>query len=273
MKKEINAKVSTFIFLLIVSALLFFFNGFGYLNSLKGFVVYIAGPAQSIFQSSSMKIDDFLHTLGEIDKFKKENLELRKKNLQLTWELSRLKELERKNEILKKQLGFSNDICLREGLCIKWKIGRVIGRNPDNYGKYVTVDLGKKQKIEKNQAVVISGGILIGKVVEVFDDFSRVMLITNSESSVNSITQTTRANGIVKGKYAAGVKLEMINQNEDIASGDLVITSGLEENVPKGLLIGKVSNIEESPNMVFKQADIELFDNLDHIEEIFIAIP
>lgn len=271
MKREINAKVSTFIFLLVVAALLFFLNSFGYLNSLKGFVIYVAGPTQSVFQSSSMKVDDFLHTLEGIDKFKKENLELRKKNLQLARELSQLKELERKNKILEKQLGFSNDICLQDGLCIEWKTGRVVGRNPDNYGKYLTINLGKKQKIEKNQAVVISGGILIGKVAEVFDDFSRVMLITSSESSVNSLTQTTRANGIVKGKYAAGVKLEMINQNENIISGDLVITSGLEENVPKGLLIGKISNIEESPNMVFKQADIELFDNLDHIEEIFIA--
>ena len=272
MKKEINAKVSTFIFLLVVAVLLFFLNSFGYLIGLKGFVVYIVGPAQSIFQSSSIGVDDFLHTLREIDKFKGENFELRKKNLQLTGELSQLKELERENEILEKQLGFSDGICLREGLCVEWKIGRVIGRNPDNYGKYVTVDLGKKQKIEKNQAVVISGGILIGKVVEVFDDFSRVMLITSPGSSVNSITQTTRANGIVSGKYATGVKLEMVNQNENVISGDLIITSGLEENVPKGLLIGKISNIEESPNMVFKQADVELFDNLDHIEEIFIAI-
>ena len=99
---------------------------------------------------------------------------------------------------------------------------------------------------------------------------SKVMLITSSDSSVNSIAQTTRANGVVKGKYTTGAKLEMIDQSEELINSDIVITSGLESGIPKGLIIGKISNIEELANEVFKIAELDLFANFNQIEEVFI---
>jgi len=269
MRKEINAKIATFIFLLVVSALLVFLNELGYFNQPKNFTIFIASPVAKTFQNFSNKTNDFFYTLESIDKFKKENIDLKKENLKLACEVSKLREIERENGILKRQLDFSDNICL-EGTCLKWKEGRIISRDPSNYGKYIIIDLGKKQGAAEGGAVVVSGGVLIGKISETLDDFSKVMLITSSESSTNSITQATRANGVVKGRYATGAKLEMINQNEQLINGDLVITSGLEDMIPKGLLIGKISNVEESANGVFKQADVSLFADLDHLEEVFI---
>jgi rod shape-determining protein MreC len=271
MTKDFNSKIALFVFLLVVSALLIFFNSAGYLNGVKGFTVYVINPAQKIFQPPSNKINDFFYTIKNINKFKKDNLSLREKNLNLIYENSLLKETQRENEILRDQLRFSDDICSGEG-CIDWKMGEVIGRNPDNYGKYLIIDLGKKQGMKENLAVTVSGGTLIGKITEVFDNSSRVILITNPESAVNSITKTTRANGVIIGSYATGVKLEMVNQSERIFENDIVITSGLEKEIPKGLIIGKIYRIEESANKIFKQADIDLFADFGHIEEIFIAL-
>ncbi len=269
MNKEINSKIATFVFLLVVSVLIIFLNGFGYLNGVKNSVLYIAVPTQGIFQTSLVGVSDFFQTIESISKFKEENAILRNENLKLTYEISELKETKRENEILKQQLDFSDNLCLN-GSCFQWKMGRIIGRDPSNYGKYIIINLGAKNRVKENQAVIISGGILIGKVIEVFDNSSKVMLITSPDSSINSIAQTTRANGIAKGKYATGVKLEMIDQSEELILGDLIITSGLESKIPKGLIIGKVSNIEESANKVFKVADLDLFANFNQIEEIFI---
>ena len=269
MKKEISSKIVAFVFLLAISAPIIFLNNLGYLNSVKNGVLYITIPAQKIFQTSLTGASDFFQTIENISKFKEENAMLKNKNLKLTYEMLELKEVKRENEILRQQLGFSDKMCLN-GSCFQWEMGRIIGRDPSNYGKYITVDLGAKNKVKENQAVTISGGVLIGKVVEVFNNSSKVMLITSPDSSVNSIAQTTRANGIVKGKYATGVKLEMIDQSEELISGDLIITSGLESGIPKGLIIGKISNIEESANKVFKVADLDLFVDFNQIEEIFI---
>ena len=269
MKKEISSKIASFIFLLVVSALLIFLNSFGYLNRVKNGIFYITIPGQGIFQKYSNSVEDFFHTIKNIDKFKQENAALKNENLKLIYGVSETKETQRENGVLKKQLGFSDDLC-SNGLCFQWKMGKVIGRDPNNYGKYIIINLGVKDGVKEKQAVTVSGGILIGKIVEVFDNSSKVMLITSSDSSINSITQTTRANGVVKGKYATEVKLEMINQNEELITGDLIITSGLENGIPKGLIIGKISNIEESANEVFKTANLDLFVNFNRIEEVFI---
>ena len=270
MIKDFNSKITLFLFLLVVSVLLIFFNKNGYLNGVKSFVVYMINPAQKTFQMPSNKINSFFYTIKNINKFKEKNIELQEKNLNLIYENSLLKETQKENEILREQLQFSNDICLNEE-CINWKTGQVIGRNSDNYGEYLIIDLGKKQDMKENLAITISGGTLIGKITEVFDSSSRVMLITNPESAVNSITKTTRANGVIRGSYATGVKLEMINQNERIFEDDIVITSGLEKEIPKGLIIGKIYRIEESANEIFKQAKIDLFADFSYIERIFVA--
>jgi rod shape-determining protein MreC len=270
MTKKTKAKAATLIFLLVVSALLIFLNSFGRLKQPKDFVIYIINPVQKTFQTLSSRINYFSHTLTEIGDLKKEKVELKKENLKLVYEISQLREIKRENSILRQQLNFSDNIC-QSGTCLDWIMAKVIGRNPDSYNKYIVIDVGENDGVEENQAVVISNGIMIGKIAELFDNFSKVILITDSESSVNSITQTTRANGIVKGKYSTGAKLEMINQSEQLIDGDLIITSGLEKKIPKGLMIGKISAVEESANQVFKQANINLLADFNHLEEVFIA--
>lgn len=269
MRKEINSKIVAFVFLSVISALTIFLNDLGYLNGVKNDILYVTAPTQEIFQTSLTGVSDLFLTIESINKFKEENITLKNENLKLACEITRFKEIKRENKILKRQLDFSNNMCLN-GSCLQWEMGKITGRDPSNYGKYITIDLGMKNGVERNQAVVVSGGILIGKVIEVFDNSSKVMLITSSDSSVNSIAQATRANGIVKGEYSTGARLEMINQSEELIANDSVITSGLESKMPKGLLIGKISSVKESANKVFKVADLNLFANFNQIEEIFI---
>ena len=271
MDKEINTKIVTFIFLLVVVALLIFLNKIGYLNQVKNYTAYFSSPIGKTFQSSSNKMNDLFRTFQSIDEFKEENIKLREENLKIGYEILELKEVQRENEILKKQIKFSESSC-SEGVCIEWKMANVTGRDPSNFGKHIFIDMGRSNGIQNGQSVVASGGLLIGKIIEVFDNSSKVMLITDSKSSINSITQTSRANGVVKGSYATGVKLEMINQSEELTSGDLIITSGLEDGVPKGLIIGNISDIEESANKVFKSAEINMFVDINRVEKVFIAI-
>ncbi len=270
MNKEINAKIVTFIFLLVVVALLIFLNKTENLNQIKNYTTSFASPIGKTFQTYSNKVNNFFWTIENIDEFKNENIRINEENLKMGYEILKLKEMQRENEILRKQMKFSKNSC-SAGVCIKWQMASITGRDPSNFGKYVFIDLGKNNDIQEGQPVVVSGGLLIGKIIEVFTNFSKVMLITDSKSSINSITQISRSNGVVRGSYATGVKLEMINQSEKLTVGDLIITSGLEDKIPKGLIIGRVLNIEESANNVFKSAEINMFVDINKVEEIFIA--
>ena len=259
-----------FLFALIVFILILILDSKGYLQGPKNAALYLLSPVQSNFQSSSNIASDFFYTLSQIDSFKTDNGNLQEENRKLNFELSQLKEVKKENASLKEQLKFKKNLC-GETDCISFKLGRIISRSPESYGEFIIIDIGSKEGARMNQAVSIAGGVIIGKITEIFDSHSKVMLLTSPESSVNCLTQTTRANGLAKGKYGTGVKLEMIDQSEELVPDDIVITSGLEAEIPKGLMVGKIQNIEESPNTVFKSADIRIFADLAHIEEIFLV--
>jgi rod shape-determining protein MreC len=150
-------------------------------------------------------------------------------------------------------------------------MGDIVSRNPDNYGKSIMINLGSSNGAKNGEAVTASGGVMIGKIVETNEKYSKVMLVTSPESSVNCLDQTTRANGLLRGKYGTGVQLEMIDQSEGLTQGDLITTSGLESGIPKGLILGKIGSVEQTPNTVFKSAGIELFLDFSHIEKVFLV--
>ena len=107
MDKEINTKIVTFTFLLVVVALLIFLNKIGHLDQVKNYTVYLASPIGKTFQASSNRVNDLFWTLKSIDEFKEENIKLREKNLKMDYEILKLKEVQRENEILRKQIKFS----------------------------------------------------------------------------------------------------------------------------------------------------------------------
>lgn len=268
-KTLINFK--TFVVLFVFCLVLIFLNSLGYLQFPKSVFLSIISPLQVGVQNSSGWLGNVVFTISEMDNFKNQNENLQNENQKLTVELVRLKEIERENEILKKQLKFKGNLC-GENDCINLIAGNIVSRGLEDYGKSITINIGSARGARKNQAITASSGVMIGKITEVFEGYSKVALIISPESSVNSIAQTTRANGLVRGKYGTGLKLEMIDQSEELMEGDLVITSGLEEEIPKGLVMGKISSIEQLPNAIFKSADLELFLDFSHIEEVFLVI-
>jgi len=262
--------ITTFIFLLVVSSLLIFLARANYLNKPNGAVAYLYAPVAEMFQGYSNGLYGFFDTIRSISAFKEENAKIKKENYELMQQVAILNEAERENEMLRGQLDFSDKLC-SSGTCMDWMMAKVVAKSPNSFERYIVIDLGSSSGVRENQAVVYSGGILLGKVTQVFEHTSKISLLTSSESSINAITQMSRSNGVVKGQFSTGVRLEMINQNEELEDGELIITSGLEDGIPKGLLIGKASRIEESANKIFKEANVDLFVDFNKIEEVFIA--
>ncbi len=262
---------TTFIFAMLTLGAVLLLDSWGYLKGPKDAAISVLAPVQASVMSSSNGISGFFYTLGKIDEFKDENRRLQEENGSLNYELAQLREVERENQQLREQLKFKENLCAG-GDCADFVMGKVVARNSDGYGQSITIDLGTEDGVKANQAVTVAGGVLVGKVAEAYADYSKVALIVSPESAVNCLTQTTRANGLVKGAYGMAASLEMIDQSEELLPGDVMITSGLEDGVPKGLLVGKIGRIDESPNLVFKSASLELYADFAHIEEIFIVV-
>ena len=115
----------------------------------------------------------------------------------------------------------------------------MIGQDALGSGSSIFIDKGKNRGIKEDMAVIVSNGILVGKVSEVFPDTAKILLITDQESAVNGEVLESGAKGIVRGTYGLGIMMDMISQAEVVKEGDTAITSGLRGRYAKRLIFRK----------------------------------
>ncbi len=265
MRKTIRRQLFYLFFFLAAVGLLVFLNGQNYLGMPKNLAASFFQPFQKVSQKFSNQINYYFDTVSSIGALKEDNLKLKKEKEELLAENIKLKEVQRENDFLRKQL----EIPLAENPDLI--LADVIGREPESFGGYITIGAGKKQGVKEKQAVIAAGGVLVGQITKTFDNSSKVALLTDSRSSINAIAQQTRTSGVVKGKYGVGVSMEMVSQNEKIAVGETVITSGINGEIPKGLIVGKVKSVEESDSEIFKKIILEMPVDFRKIERVFVV--
>ncbi len=232
----------------------------GYLQPvLSGAIQPFQYAVTAVFRGAS----GFFSTVKEIGNLQNENRLLEKEIIKLKSELAELSELANENVILRKQLGFTKrgDFNLVPA--------EVISNPLSSFLHYLVINKGTREGLREGMAVV-SEGILVGKLKEVSEKTSKVFLITDPTSSINAIVQNSRAQGIVKGQIGGGLEMQMIPQNEKINAGDLVVTSALSGDFPRGILIGEILEVKSNPNDLFQKADLISYLDFRQLEMVFI---
>lgn len=135
----------------------------------------------------------------------------------------------------------------------------VISRSVDDDATRIVVDKGANEQIHLGSAVIIGDGILYGVVAEVRSETSIVRLVSHPESKIPAaVLGQTRTIGLVEGREGALLTMEFIPQDAELAVSDLVVTSGLDGEVPEGLVIGLVTEVVTIDSAPFQRAFIEL---------------
>jgi len=187
-----------------------------------------------------------------------ENEHLQKENIDL-----RLVQIE--NEELKNILHYqeiSNE---------KFIVAQVIGKPTESLEQVWTLNRGSGHGVEKGQAVIGGEGYLLGLIVETKSLTSTVMLLQDTNFRVAAMTLSGgKTSGIVQGSFGAGVTMNFIPRTEIITPGDIVVTSGIEEKIPKGLFIGTIKEITTESNDLFQSAVVAQPQPLSMID--FIGI-
>ena len=232
-------------------------------SPIKGFTMTIMAPAQKVVFKAGSSVYDFFSTIGKISDLAKENESLKEENDKLLEEKTALLEVEKENEILRQELNF------QKKTSFKLVPGQVIAKDPTNIQNSFTIDVGKKAGIKEGMPVV-SSGMLVGKISEVHYSTSKVMLITNPNNVVNAMLQKTRAYGLIKGELGYGLVMESIPQETKINISDMVITSGLGGNYPKGLIIGEVEEIVSKQGEIFQLATLKPILDFSSLEIVFV---
>jgi rod shape-determining protein MreC len=147
----------------------------------------------------------------------------------------------------------------------------VIGKDPSGWFKTVIIDKGKAEGLQKGLPVVLPQGI-VGQVIEVSSHYSKVMLIIDRNSAVDALVQRSRARGIIKGSSADQCRFEFVLRKHDVQIGDTVIASGLDGVYPKGLLIGRVSDLGGRKSDIFYDIAVAPFVDYETLEEVLVIL-
>ena len=130
-------------------------------------------------------------------------------------------------------------------------IATTVGRDMDTWHDFILINKGSRQGIEEDMAVLSKEGYLIGRVTQVNEISARVQLnnYQNVTSKVSAVVSgKPDAMGLLQGYDFITGELIMSNVDRDIEieEGDQVVTSGLGNIFPSGLLIGYVDRSEVS---------------------------
>lgn len=174
-----------------------------------------------------------------------------------------LEENKRLQEILK----------IKEEKNLNLKVAKVNFRNPSNLYTRFYINLGKKDGVKKNM-IVLSGETLIGKVGRVYENYSIVDMITSENFNVSALTESQML-GIIKGSDEEDGTLyfEANTFQNNIEIGEKIYTSGISEIYPKGLYIGKVSEIDEDNGELFRSIKVKNDIDILNMMEVLILMP
>lgn len=236
--------------------------GFGLLHNATQ-TIFV--PIEVGLHEIGVRVSDTLIFLLSIPVVYRNNQELRQ-------ELENLQGLEVENQLLKEE-----NKALREQLGVSLEKGkveimaRVLGEKTEGEKVFLLLNKGQIDGVEVGDTVLYRK-FLVGKVVEVGKKQAQVLPIFSNESRVPVavLSAEKRVNGLVVGKYNSQIKLIEVLQEETLGSGDLVISSGAAGTYPVGLLIGKVSKIEQDENKLFQEASLLMFWEVKNLQNVFI---
>lgn len=240
----------------------------------RNFFYLISEPIQKVFWQTGKNLANFFELIRKIKSLKKENEELKLEIQKLLTENISLKELKRENEILREALNL--------GLEKEWtlNLSQVIGKEISQDS--LIINRGIKDGISKGMIVINEQKVLVGKIGEVYQNFSKVQLISHEAISFDAKILApyqsedfgggldTETFGLVKGKGNLKLSFELIPQGKEIKIGDQIITTALGGNFPPGLLVGEIKEIKKSDVTPFQEAKIKPAFEIEDLDFLFI---
>ncbi len=149
---------------------------------------------------------------------------------------------------------------------------RVIGVRLGTTGRQLlTVDKGASDGIARMMPVVVAEGV-VGRVYAVTASSADVLVLTDLNSSIAVRVDRTRARANVRGLGKPdGAKLEYALRTEDMIEGDQLVTSGTDGVFPRGLPVGKVTQLNRTGHGLFQDARVVPAVDVTRLEEVLIV--
>jgi rod shape-determining protein MreC len=258
----------------IVSLLMLLASSTQPARTLQAVTARALDPVRQTLSGIGGGIAGLFGAIGEIDRLRGENAELRVALAGAEQRIAELTEAARENEELRELLGIA------EALEMELFPVRVTSRDPSNFAWEVGIDAGADDGLREGMPVVANAdgaGALAGTVVSVTDDSARVRFIVDTRSVVIAVDQATRALGEVRGQAGGQLVMGSIPVTEEVEVGSTIVSAGLTygtaaSRYPGGLLIGTVQAIEEDANALTQTAFVRPAFDAASAERLLVVI-
>ena len=194
---------------------------------------------------------------------RRENRELKAQLEQMTIQQTRMEEDARMARRVQALLRF------KEQYVDTTIAAQIIGTSGSEQSRILQIDKGSNDGIKTDMAVITPTGI-VGKIVQVSDNWSQVLPINDQFSGVGAALKDSRLQGILKGAPNGATTLQYIMSDEAVKPGEEVVTSGGDRIFPKGLPVGKVASVGPGKDL-FLNIRVTPTAQLNQIEEVLVV--
>lgn len=237
----------------------------GPVHTLRAGVHAVAAPISSVGEFVTRPVRNLFAWGSDLGVSRSQLETLRTQNDQLRQRVSDLEEARLENERLKGLVAFVQSSKTQA-------VGaRVIGRPTNSWEGVITIDRGTADSIQAGMPVVGPAGLL-GQTVDVTAHSARVRLITDPNSGVAAMLQSSRTQGIVRGSIEGQLTLDFVSTETTVRAGDVVITSGIGGVYPKGLIIGEVTKVRKTPADLYQNIELAPTGRLAGLEEVLVLV-
>jgi len=229
-------------------------------------------PVGKFFITISENISNFFSNIVDFVKLKEENEMLKQRISQLEEENRNYLNIIGKADFLR------NELKLLESTKYNLIEAQVTGKEPGNWFDRFTIDKGLKDGIEKGDTVVqgiqidqntvIEG--LVGRVVDVGDNWAKVVSIIDEDSKISFKIIRTQDGGIISGNVDGKITGYLFDDKADVIKGDKLFTSGLGGAFVKDIYIGEVESVISDDKELTKSIEINPAVDFKKIYKVFV---
>ncbi len=194
----------------------------------------------------------------ELKKIREDNVLLRDENRKLVMMTGKARALEIENKLLSGLLNYTPP---PEATFVT---ARVIAEEGNAFSHSLIAYTAGNPNVKKGQVVLSENGV-IGRIEQVGQMYSKIILITDINSKIPVVVERTRARGILSGDNTSIPKLVFVPLDAKLAIGDRVVTSGVAGVFPPGLPVGKIISVDKN------DIKVKVLGNLDRIEYVRIV--
>jgi rod shape-determining protein MreC len=257
---RVMPNLKLFLILCILSIFIFVLDSKNFLSIPKSLISFVTNPVSSVFYKIGSGVGRQFYFVFQARFASQENKALKEQMGKLLSE----------NATLRKKLAEAESL-ISQGNHLDFSIYNMEAAHPIGISRYLKIDKGSSSGLKIGQAVVFNEN-LIGRIIQISSNASSVQFLKDPDSKVAAFSQGLdgKAKGVLVGQFGSEMLLDKILHEEKINIGDLVYSEGTEGNLPRGLILGKVTEVLERENEVFKQAKILPNFDIRDLELVFV---